>query len=302
MPADREMEAKDGGGGARPLSWGERESRRRARQRAHRSSGAERVWGRWYRRMQRLLRSLGFSRRKIVVGDVVYREVSGISLRRALGETGSGVKEYEVRFPMPGASMRSTQYPHRESMRIRFTRKRQYADLGHDPRVRFVRSLRGVVKPGDRVLELGCGTGSASARLAGEVGPSGGVVAINRDGESIRYARQRYRYDHLAFELGWLDTLSGELDGSFDVAVAVDLFRDAPGDPDKSRAVSELWRVVRPRGELLLISSDAGLLGAYEQRLAGLGASPLLAVDPDPVMGWVAIRATKPETERRSRD
>lgn len=301
MPGDRELEPK-GGGGVRPLSWGERESRRRARQRSHRSSGAERVWGRLFRKVQRLVRSLGLSRRKIVVGGVVYREVSGMPLRRALSETGPGVKEYEVRFPMPGASMRSAQYPHRESMRIRFTRKRQYADLGHDPRVRFVRSLRGVVKPGQRVLELGCGTGSASARLAGEVGPSGGVVAINRDGESVRYARQRYRYDHLAFELGWLDTLSGELDGSFDVAVAVDLFRDAPGDPDKSRAISELWRVVCPGGQLLIICSDVGQLGAHEQRLAGLGAWSIVPVDPDPVMGWGAIRATKPEIAGSSRD
>ena len=289
-------------GGSRPLSWGERESKRRARQRSHRASGAERAWTRAMSRVRRLMRSLGMSRRRIEVGGVVYREVSGVSLRRALGETGPGVKEYEVRFPLPGRDLRSAQYPHREEMRIRFTARRRYADLGHDPRVRFVHALRDVVRPGQRVLDLGCGTGAGSAQLAAAVGPSGGVVAINRDGESIRYARQRYRADHLAFELGWLDTLSGELDGAFDVAVVVDLFRDAPDDPGKSRAVSELWRVVSPGGSVLLVCSDAGMIGAHEERLLGLGAEGVRLVDPDPVLGWAAVRGMKAEPTRGSRD
>lgn len=292
MAPRREVEVKPGDG--RPLSWGERESKRRARMRSHRSTGAERAWGRAWRRLGRLMRAMGLSRRTIVAQGVVYRERSGVSLRRALGETGAGVKEYEVRFPLPNKGMASAQYPHRESMRIRFTRRRQYADLGHDPRVRFVRSLRGVVKPGQRVLELGCGTGAASSLLASAVGPSGGVVAINRDGESIRFARQRYRYDHLAYELGWLDTLSGELDGAFDVVIAVDLFRDAPDDPGKSRAIAELWRVLSAGGSLLLICSDPDALEAYEHRLGGLGALGIEAIDADPVLRWAALRASKP--------
>lgn len=289
-------------GDPRPLSWGERESKRRARQRSHRASGAERVWTRAMSRLRRLMRSLGMSRRRIEVGGVVYRELTGMSLRRALGETGSGVKEYEVRFPLPGRELRSAQYPHREEMRIRFTARRRFADLGHDPRVRFVHAMRDVLRPGQRVLDLGCGTGAGSAQLASAVGPSGGVVAINRDGESIRFARQRYRADHLAFELGWLDTLSGELDGAFDVVVALDLFRDAPDDPGKSRAVSELWRVVNRGGWVLLVCSDPREIESYEDRLGGLGAERIERVEPDPVLGWAALRGGKPEPTRGSRD
>ncbi len=298
MASDRELESKPSRG--RPLSWGERESKRRARQRAHRSSGAERAWARAFRRLRRLSRRLGLTRRRIEVNGVVYRERSGVSLRRAMGDTGQGVKEYEVRFPLPGRSMASTQYPHRESMRIRFTRLRQYADLGHDPRVRFVRMLRDAVRPGQRVLELGCGTGASSALLAGAVGPSGAVVAVNRDGESVRFARQRYRFDHLAFELGWIETLGGELDGSFDVVVCVDLYRDAPDDPSKARAITELWRVLSRGGSLLLASRDPRGADAYFDRRGGLGAEEIERIDPDPVLGWGGVRAIKVGQERDS--
>lgn len=296
------MSGEERSGEARPLSWGERESRRRARQRSHRSTGAERVWGRMLNRLRRVSRALGLSRRKIVVSGVVYRELSSVSLRRALGDTGAGVKEYEVVFPRPGGELEGAQHAHRESMRIRFTHRRRFADLGHDPRVRFVRSLRGIVRPGDRVLDLGCGTGAGSAELAYGVGPSGGVVAINRDGESIRYARQRYRANHLAYELGWLDTLSGELDGAFHAAIAVDLFRDAKDDPGRTRAIAELWRVVCEGGTVLVICSDPGEFDAYERRLAGLGAEQVTRVEPDPVLGWVALRGQKPEGTRGTGD
>ena len=301
MSSEHDPESKSQSPAGRPLSWGERESKKRARQRAHRSSGAERAWGRLLRRFQRLLRSVGLARRRVEVAGVVYRELSGVSLRRALDDAGSGVKEYEVRFPMPRGELNSAQHPHREDMRIRFTRRRQYADLGHDPRVRFVRSLRGLVRPGQRVLELGCGTGASSARLAAEVGPSGGVIAINRDGESVRFARQRYRADHLAFELGWLDSLNGELDGSFDIVLAVDLFRDAADDPSRSRTISEVWRVLSPGGYMLLMFTDPTQLSAHERRLAGLGAESVEVIDPDPVLGWAALRALKPEKDHGSR-
>ena len=280
--------------GHRPLSWGERESRRRARQRSRGGSSAGRAWGRVLGRVRRAWRAIGLSRRRIVVGRVVYRELSGISLRRALGDTGPGVKEYLVRFPIPGSELAGAQHAHREQMQIRFTQRRRYADLGHDPRVRFVRSLRGVVRPGDRVLDLGCGTGAGSAELAQWVGPSGGVIAINRDGESIRYARQRYRANHLAFELGWIDTLSGELDGAFRAAVVFDLFRDAPDDPSRSRTIAELWRVISLGGSVLLVSTDPGEREAYEHRLAGLGAAGVTRVETDPVLGWVGLLAGKP--------
>tara|TARA_R110002111_G_scaffold52086_3_gene90980 strand:+ start:197 stop:631 length:435 start_codon:yes stop_codon:yes gene_type:complete len=134
--------------------------------------------------------------------------------------------------------------------------------------------------------------------LGGFVGPSGGVVAVHRDGESIRFARQRWRCDHLAFELGWIETLEGELDGSFDVAVAVDLFRDAADAPSKSRAVDALCRVVKKDGVILVVCSDRNRLEDVTDRLEAMGISRIEALDNDPELLWggaVGLRGADPK-------
>jgi len=240
------------------------------------------------------------TRRKIHVRGAVYRELSAVPLRRALSPTGSGVKEYEVRFTPRGEAMESQQYPARESMKIRYTHRRIYADLGHEPRIRLVQIMRRVVRPGDRVLDLGCGPGASSAMLASLVGPSGGVFAIDRDGESIRFARQRYRSNHLAFELGWAETLEGELDGAFDAVMVVDLFRDAPDEPSKSRAIASLWRILRPGGAVLFVSTHRNRLDGVTDRLAGLEAKTIKLIDPDPVLLWAGALARKPDPRQMS--
>ena len=47
-------------------------------------------------------------------------------------------------------------------------------------------------KPGERVLDLGCGTGHLTAEIADAVGPSGEVVGIDRSAEMVREARETY--------------------------------------------------------------------------------------------------------------
>jgi len=47
------------------------------------------------------------------------------------------------------------------------------------------------LRPGMRVLDLGCGTGEDSRRLAEIVGPAGGVVGIDASEAMIAVARRR---------------------------------------------------------------------------------------------------------------
>ena len=55
-------------------------------------------------------------------------------------------------------------------------------------------------KPGDVILDLGCGTGELSAYLAGLVGPEGKVIGVDPDKERIQLARQSHgQINNLSF-------------------------------------------------------------------------------------------------------
>lgn len=185
-----------------------------------------------------------------VVEDVRYRERKPNAVKGLISSGSVDAREFEVRFP---GVIDRRQRP----MRIRATRARLYDDLEPDPRVELVRVLDRIVRPGDRVLALGSGTGAAARQLARLVGPSGGVVALDRDGESVRFARQRYKDPQIGFELGWIETLAGELDRAFDAVVAVDMLRDATNQIERARNTLELIRVIRPEGHLLCIGSSS---------------------------------------------
>ena len=284
------------GGGAsgprsKPMSWGDREDRRRAQ----RLVGMWEVCMRWAQRLGarvgRVSRSVGLSHHKIVVDGVVYRERNSVSLKRSLsglggGVGGDGVKEYDVRFSGLGLPEASLQYPFREAMRIRCTNKRVYQDLSSDPRLGFLDAYRDLVRPGMRVLDLGCGTGALSNELAGLVGPSGAAVGIHRDGESIRFARQRYRHDHLAYELGWIESLEGELDRSFGAVIATDVLRDAADEPSKSRAVSGLWRLVEDGGAMVVVCSRGNQLSEVSDRIEASGGELVESLETGVARGW----------------
>ncbi len=245
--------------------------------------------------MKRAGRSLkGFLRIRAVtsVEGVRYRERSGVSLRRALGDTGSGVKEYRVRF-LSGSE--------RSLMKIRATRSRIYHDLMCDPRTLVYEQVIGQIRPGARVFELGCGTGAGSEMLSREVGPSGGVVSINRDGEAVRFARQRYPLENTGFELGWIETLAGEIDGAFDGFFAVNPMRAAADDPARSRAMGEIWRVVRPGGLLVFACSSAEHAEPAIGRMQAIGCERLRMLEPGACAGWVAAVGFKPGKESQDR-
>jgi ubiquinone/menaquinone biosynthesis C-methylase UbiE len=55
------------------------------------------------------------------------------------------------------------------------------------------------LKPGMRVLDVGCGPGVTTASLARCVGPGGSVVGVDRSAERIDYARSKYGQDNIDY-------------------------------------------------------------------------------------------------------
>jgi len=103
--------------------------------------------------------------------------------------------------------------------------------------------------PGSSVLDVCCGTGASALPAAKRAGSRGKVIGVDLAKELLELARGKAAQQHfgnIQFELG--DMLSLRFpSGSFDAVVCVFgiLFV-----PDMSMAVHELWRLVRPGGQL----------------------------------------------------
>ncbi len=206
--------------------------------RTHQPPLTVRAMRRTARMVEQLRAALGLGRTLHVAG-VRYTETTSESLRRALSRRGSGVKEFLAEFPSG------------ERMVLQCTSSRVYADLMEARLLPCYEMLLPYLRPGMRVLDFGCGTGYGSAWLLDAVGPSGAVVAVDRDTQSVQYAQHRYASPNAAFEEGWVNALSGEIDGAFDLVVSLDAMRE---EDDAHAAIRELWRVLRPGGWMLIVT------------------------------------------------
>jgi ubiquinone/menaquinone biosynthesis C-methylase UbiE len=115
--------------------------------------------------------------------------------------------------------------------------------------------------PGERVLDVACGTGVAVVEAAAVVGVDGVAVGVDLSGRMVDAARRRaaeHGASNATFER--MDAEHLELpDGSFDVVLcALGLMYV----PDPARALREMRRVLRPGGRLVVVVwGDRSLCG-----------------------------------------
>ncbi|MFZ0312744.1 MAG: methyltransferase domain-containing protein [Candidatus Korobacteraceae bacterium] len=109
------------------------------------------------------------------------------------------------------------------------------------------------LKPGERVLDLGCGAGWATRLLAQLVAGgerSGQVVGLDVSDEMVRRARgASTQYDNVLFVVGSAQQIPWE-ENFFDKVLSVESFYYY-GDQDG--ALDELFRVIAPQGELFIL-------------------------------------------------
>jgi ubiquinone/menaquinone biosynthesis C-methylase UbiE len=117
---------------------------------------------------------------------------------------------------------------------------------------------------GQRVLDVGCGTGYFARLLAESVGHSGLVVGVDASREMITYAsRKAAGARNCQFEVGTAESLSLPSD-RFDVVVSSLFMHHLPADV-QALALGEMWRVLRPGGTLLI--AEAHVPEAFGWRL-----------------------------------
>jgi ubiquinone/menaquinone biosynthesis C-methylase UbiE len=104
------------------------------------------------------------------------------------------------------------------------------------------------LKQGERVLDLGCGSGWATRLLAKFAG--GQVVGIDISDEMVRQARtESAQFPDIEFRVGSAAQIPAD-DSFFDKVLSVESFYYYP---DQNRALDELFRVMAPKGRLFIL-------------------------------------------------
>ena len=143
------------------------------------------------------------------------------------------------------------------------------------------------IAPGQRVLDVACGTGVLAREAARRVAPRGAVAGLDRNDGMLAVARRT------APAIDWVPGQAEALpfdDGAFDAVVSqfgLMFFED------RVVALKEMWRVLRPGGRLAVAVWDAlehspgfAAMTALLQRLFGDGVAnelraPFTLGDPD---------------------
>jgi len=113
----------------------------------------------------------------------------------------------------------------------------------------LIASLR--IQPGERVLDIGCGTGRLGDYVANIVAPGGQVVGV--DPLPLRIDIAAKKNPLFKAQVGRAEDLTAFADASFDVVYLNSVFHWVP---DKPKALREVLRVLKPGGRFGVNSAD----------------------------------------------
>jgi ubiquinone/menaquinone biosynthesis C-methylase UbiE len=123
--------------------------------------------------------------------------------------------------------------------------------LGRERRLRN-RTLDAVVlAPGERVLDICCGTGTLTLAARTRVGASGSVDGVDASPEMIARATAKAADGDVRFQIAQAQSLPFP-DGSFDVVLCSLGFHHLPEEA-RDAALAEMRRVLAPGGRVLLV-------------------------------------------------
>jgi len=120
------------------------------------------------------------------------------------------------------------------------------------------------VKPGDCVLEVGCGTGSLTLAAKRQAGPAGKVFGIDVLPGMIEVSQQKAAQAHeeITFQLGSIDHIPFPED-TFGVVISSFMIFHM-SEATRRNGIAEIYRVLKPHGRLLVL--DLAMPSQWLQR------------------------------------
>ena len=124
--------------------------------------------------------------------------------------------------------------------------------LGQARRLRKMTVDQALIKPGDSVLDVGCGTGAVTLAAKIRAGKDGQVFGIDPAPEMIALARGKAARKSLEidFRVGVIESLPFS-DASINVVTSSLMMHHLPENL-KIRGLAEIYRVLKPGGRLLI--------------------------------------------------
>ncbi|MBT3254622.1 MAG: class I SAM-dependent methyltransferase [Candidatus Marinimicrobia bacterium] len=139
--------------------------------------------------------------------------------------------------------------------------------LGKSKQLRNEIAAKAPYKSGDKVLDVGCGTGDQALLASEVVGIEGAVFGSDASPQMINIARSKVEKSQLDvdFQVDLIENISHS-DESFDVVMNSLVMHHLPGDL-KKKGINEFHRILKPGGSVYIVDMES-VAGNFFQRLS----------------------------------
>jgi ubiquinone/menaquinone biosynthesis C-methylase UbiE len=142
--------------------------------------------------------------------------------------------------------------------------------FGQAKRLRSMTIDSAGLKPGDSILDVGCGTGGVTIPAKQRVGASGKAAGIDPSPEMIAVAQHKAQRKGLEidFRMGVIEALPYP-DASFDVVTSSLMMHHLP-EHLQAKGLAEIYRVLKPGGRLLIADMISPKVSGHQRILTSI--------------------------------
>ena len=151
--------------------------------------------------------------------------------------------------------------------------------LGKERALREMTAEMAAIKPGDKVLDVGCGTGNLTLAAKTRAGARGEVHGIDAAPEMVQVARRKAARSgaNVDFQTGLIEDIPFP-DDYFDIVLSSLMIHHLPDDL-KRKGFVEIRRVLKPGGQLFAVDFEPPASPLVRQLLAHLLSHDMMRVD-----------------------